>query len=118
MCTRKSKWELTVALAVLCLVVIEARVSRAQQYKVFSPSNARTEDGKLIPADQFFPAARCASCHTDTHKAWSESLHRNSGREPFYKESVDILQRARGSEPAQHCESCHSPIAVLSGALF
>ncbi|HEX7999962.1 MAG TPA: multiheme c-type cytochrome [Pyrinomonadaceae bacterium] len=84
----------------------------------FSPSNARTEDGKLIPADQFFPAARCASCHKDTHASWAESLHRNSAREPFYKESVDILEHARGSKPMQHCESCHSPVAVFSGALM
>jgi Flp pilus assembly protein TadD len=84
----------------------------------FSPSNARTEDGKLIPADQFFPAARCASCHRDTHSAWSESLHRNAGREPFYKESVDILENARGSKMTQHCESCHAPVAVFSGVLF
>ena len=38
----------------------------------FSPSNARTEDGKPIPSGQFFPAARCAGCHKDTHEAWSE----------------------------------------------
>lgn len=83
----------------------------------FSPSNARTADGKLIPADQFFPAARCASCHQDTHTAWSESLHRNSAREPFYKESVDILEHTRGTRPMQHCESCHAPVAVFTGAL-
>lgn len=83
----------------------------------FSPSNARTEDGKLIPADQFFPAARCAACHKDTHAAWAESLHRNAAREPFYKESVDILENTRGSSLTQHCESCHAPVAVFSGAL-
>jgi hypothetical protein len=59
----------------------------------FSPSNARTESGELIPSDQFFPAERCAGCHRDSHHEWSESLHRNSGRAPFYKESVDILER-------------------------
>jgi len=84
---------------------------------LFSPSNARTEDGKLIPEAQFFPAARCASCHQDTHAGWSESLHRNAGREPFYKESVDILLRTRGIEFTRHCESCHAPVALLSGAL-
>ena len=83
----------------------------------FSPSNARTEDGKLIPAGQFFSASRCARCHKDTHEAWSESLHRNSGREPFYKDSVEILERTLGTEPAQHCESCHAPVSVFSGAL-
>ena len=89
-----------------------------QQDGQFSPSNARTEEGKLIPADQFFPAARCMKCHHDTHIAWSESLHRNSAREPFYKQSVDILERSRGSNAMMHCESCHSPVAVFSGALL
>ena len=84
----------------------------------FSPSNARTESGELIPSEQFFPAERCAGCHRDSHNEWSESLHRNSGRAPFYKESVDILERQRGSEVTQHCESCHAPISVFSGALL
>ncbi len=84
----------------------------------FSPSNVRTADGEIIPADQFIPAARCLGCHADTHAAWSQSLHRNAAREPFYKESVDILKREQGSGPAQHCESCHSPVAVLSGDLL
>jgi Flp pilus assembly protein TadD len=85
---------------------------------IFSPSNARTEDGQFIPLAQFFPAARCAACHQDTHQAWAESLHRNAAREPFYKESVDILQRTRGGKASQHCEACHSPIAVFTGALL
>jgi Flp pilus assembly protein TadD/nitrate/TMAO reductase-like tetraheme cytochrome c subunit len=83
----------------------------------FSPSNARTEDGRHIPAEQFFPAARCARCHTDTHEGWSESAHRNAGREPFYKLSVDILEKQRGVEFTRHCESCHAPVALFSGAL-
>src|SRR6185503_8813155 len=83
----------------------------------FSPSNARTEDANFIPEKQFFPAARCASCHKDTHTGWSQSLHRNAAREPFYRESVDILLRTRGIEFTRHCESCHTPIALFSGAL-
>ena len=84
---------------------------------IFSPSNARTEDGNLIPSEYFFSAKRCSRCHHDTHEAWSESLHRNSGREPFYKDSVEILEHSLGTEPAQHCESCHAPVSVFSGAL-
>src|SRR5437870_4553246 len=83
----------------------------------FSPSNARTLDGKLIAESDFFPASRCASCHQDTHAAWSSSLHRNAAREPFYRESADILLRSRGIEFTRHCESCHTPIALFSGAL-
>lgn len=85
---------------------------------LFSPSNAKTETGEVIPVEQFIPAARCAACHQDTHTGWAESLHRNAAREPFYKESVDILERQQGSEATMHCESCHSPVATLSGALF
>jgi Flp pilus assembly protein TadD len=84
---------------------------------LFSPSNARTEDGNLIPVEQFFSAKRCLNCHQDTHAAWSESLHRNAAREPFYRESADILLRTRGIEFTRHCESCHTPIALFSGAL-
>jgi Flp pilus assembly protein TadD len=84
---------------------------------LFGPSNARTEDGKTIPSAEFIPAARCAKCHQDSHEQWSESLHRNAGREPFYKESVDILEKQRGVEFTRHCESCHAPVALLSGAL-
>jgi Flp pilus assembly protein TadD len=84
---------------------------------LFGPSNARTADGKTIPSAQFFPAARCAGCHKDSHEQWAESLHRNAGREPFYKESVDILEKQRGVEFTRHCESCHAPVALLSGAL-
>lgn len=83
----------------------------------FSPSNARTEDGKLIPVSQFIRAERCVGCHKDTHAAWSESLHRNAAREPFYRESADILLRTRGIEFTRHCESCHTPVALFSGAL-
>ncbi len=83
----------------------------------FAPSNAATEDGKLIPVEQFFSASRCAKCQQDTHGFWSESLHRNAAREPFYRESADILLRTRGIEFTRHCESCHTPVALFSGAL-
>jgi tetratricopeptide (TPR) repeat protein len=85
--------------------------------ELFSPSNAETEDGKIIPVEQFFSAKRCVGCHQDTHAAWSESLHRNAAREPFYRESVDILLRTRGIEFTRHCESCHTPVALFSGVL-
>lgn len=85
--------------------------------EAFSPSNALTEDGQLIPVEQFFPAQRCLACHQDTHAAWSQSLHRNAAREPFYRESVDILLRTRGIEFTRHCESCHTPVALFAGVL-
>ncbi len=108
-----------VCLCVFWLVPVDGYESQnlSTNAKAFSPSNARTEDGNLIPVEQFFPASRCASCHADTHKGWSESLHRNAAREPFYRESADILLSTRGIEMTRHCESCHTPVALFSGAL-
>lgn len=83
----------------------------------FGPSNARTQDGRLIPAEHFISANRCQACHQDTHQGWSQSLHRNAAREPFYRESADILLKTRGIELTRHCESCHTPVALFSGAL-
>ena len=124
---RKSRLLFYLIIAILPGVVVvhssgQAPTSKestlAEHAGPFSPSNARTETGALIPSEHFFPASRCATCHRDSHNEWAESLHRNSGREPFYKESVDILERTRGSELTQHCESCHAPVSVFSGALL
>lgn len=83
----------------------------------FSPSNAKTVNNQFIGVDQFFSAERCSYCHQDVYNAWSQSLHRNAAREPFYRESADILLTTRGIAPTQHCESCHTPIALLAGLL-
>ena len=85
--------------------------------EAFSPSNVRTQTGELIEVEQFFSAERCSYCHQDVYNAWSESLHRNAAREPFYRESADILLNTRGIEFTRHCESCHTPVALLSGTL-
>lgn len=84
---------------------------------IFSPSNSQTESGGYIQSGDFIPSARCGTCHQESHAQWSESLHRNAGREPFYKASVNILEKERGIEFIQHCESCHSPATMMTGAL-
>lgn len=132
MTIRERRWRLSLILAFFSLLLFinwQARAqvdltSRAPEAspipadQPFSPANAQTEDGQYIPTEVFFPASRCAVCHQDTHAGWSQSLHRNAGREPFYKESVELLQHSRGIEPTRHCESCHAPVALLSGALI
>lgn len=84
---------------------------------IFTPANTRTDTGAAIPSADFFSATRCETCHKDIFDEWKESLHRNAEREPFFKVSVDILQRQRGIEFTRHCQSCHAPISLVSGAL-
>ncbi|HEY0459610.1 MAG TPA: tetratricopeptide repeat protein [Pyrinomonadaceae bacterium] len=83
----------------------------------FAPSNAGTVHAQFIPQAEFIPAARCAECHRETHLEWSESAHRNAFREPFYQANVEHLIRDRGIAVTRHCESCHNPPALFSGAL-
>lgn len=83
----------------------------------FAPSNAKTTTGQLISQTAFIPAKRCAKCHESTHAEWNESAHRNAFREPFYQANVNHLMRDGGIVVTRHCESCHNPVALFSGAL-
>ncbi len=85
--------------------------------KPFSPGNATTFNGKFIPAKDFISSARCASCHTDIHPQWRESAHANAFQEPFYQKNVNDLIAQKNIAFTRHCESCHNPTALFSGAL-
>ncbi|MFZ0594941.1 MAG: tetratricopeptide repeat protein [Bryobacteraceae bacterium] len=81
------------------------------------PGNAATEDGRFIQPGAFPAAEYCAHCHQQAYDEWRQALHSNSFRAPFYRTSVNILARTKGIEFTRHCDSCHNPIGVLSGAL-
>jgi Tfp pilus assembly protein PilF len=83
----------------------------------FSPGNASTTSGTFIPGEMFVPAKRCGTCHTDAHAQWRQSAHGNAFREPFYQKNVKDLQTQKGIEFTRHCESCHNPAALFTGAL-
>src|SRR3982750_930213 len=96
-------------------------ISRNYDFKFgqnpFAPSNATTVTGGFIPGDQFVSSTRCAQCHTDAHAQWRQSAHGNAFREPFYQKNVRDLISQRGIEFTRHCEACHNPAALFSGAL-
>ena len=83
----------------------------------FSPGNATTTTGTFIPGEMFVSAKRCGACHTDAHAQWRQSAHGNAFREPFYQKNVKDLQTQKGIEFTRHCESCHNPAALFTGAL-
>ena len=99
------------------LWISESYDFRFGKNKLFSPSNATTFNGQFIDGDDFISASRCAKCHTDTHPQWRESAHANSFREPFYQKNVKDLIKQKNIAFTRHCESCHNPAALFSGAL-
>lgn len=81
------------------------------------PGNAATVDNQFIQPGAFPSAEYCSHCHEEAYHQWRQALHSNSFRTPFYRTSVNILIRTKGIEFSRHCDSCHNPIAVVSGAL-
>jgi tetratricopeptide (TPR) repeat protein len=84
---------------------------------LFTPGNAAIQGNDFIEPAAFLSAQYCGHCHQEAYHQWRQALHSNSFRTPFYRQSVNILIRTKGVEFVRHCDSCHNPIAVLSGAL-
>ncbi len=103
------------------IIKYHEEISKNYDYKFgsnpFSPSNATTTTGTFLPGEYFVSSNRCAKCHTASHAQWQKSAHRNAFREPFYQKNVKDLTNQRGIEFTRHCESCHNPAALFTGAL-
>jgi Flp pilus assembly protein TadD len=91
--------------------------TRFGKTNISAPGNAAVEGNDFLQPDAFLPASYCGSCHKEAYAQWRQALHSNAFRTPFYRTSVNILARTKGIEFTRHCDSCHNPIGVLSGAL-
>ena len=83
----------------------------------FLPSNATTGTGQFIDPKSFPTAKYCGHCHQQAYAEWRQTVHANSFRNPWYVKNVNLLIHERGIEYTRHCEGCHNPIALVSGAL-
>ncbi|MGA3011889.1 MAG: tetratricopeptide repeat protein [Terracidiphilus sp.] len=83
----------------------------------FLPSNAVTDTGEFINPKSFPTAQYCGHCHQEAHAEWRQSVHANSFRAPWYVKNVNVLMKTKGTEYARHCEGCHNPVALTSGAM-
>lgn len=81
------------------------------------PGNASVVGNDFLQPGAFPKATYCAHCHPEAYNQWRQALHSNSFRTPFYRTSVNILPRTVGIEFTRHCDSCHNPVGVLTGAL-
>jgi tetratricopeptide (TPR) repeat protein len=87
------------------------------QKTAFLPSNATTDTGAFIDPKSFPTAQYCGHCHQESHAEWRQSVHSNSNRVPYYLKNVNLLAAEKGIAFTRHCEGCHDPIALVSGAL-
>ena len=87
------------------------------QDKPFLPSYATTDTGEFIDPKSFPTAEYCGHCHQQVYAEWRQTAHANAFRNPWYVKNVNLLINERGIEYTRHCEGCHNPIALTSGAL-
>jgi tetratricopeptide (TPR) repeat protein len=77
----------------------------------------QTDNGQFINPASFPTAQYCGHCHREAQHQWRESAHSNANRVPWYLRNVGLLNAEKGIEFSRHCEGCHDPIALATGAL-
>jgi tetratricopeptide (TPR) repeat protein len=102
--------------------VYAEKISKLYQFSqgsnlIAGPGNARIVGDTFIQPGAFPSAEYCGRCHQQAFSQWRQALHSNSFRTPFYRTSVNILARTKGIAFTRHCDSCHNPVGVLTGAL-
>ncbi len=83
----------------------------------YLPSEARADFSGFLKPDEIPNAAYCAHCHAGVHAQWRQSAHANSFRTPWYVKNVQELATSKGVPYTRHCEGCHNPTALFTGAL-
>src|SRR5262249_23437609 len=59
----------------------------------FHPAGLFTNTGGKIPSNFFMTSQRCADCHPDIYRQWSESAHRfSSFNNQWYRKSIQYMQ--------------------------
>jgi hypothetical protein len=83
----------------------------------FSPSNARTDTGRVIPSKLLIESESCGAsgCHGTIYEEWLPSAHHFSGADPFYATVKASYVQAQGVGSGRYCAGCHEPISLVSG---
>ncbi len=98
-----------------------ARQGSADGVKYFEPSNARTGDGKFIPAEALMNDKYCIQCHKDIYDSHLHSAHKfSSFNNPAYlfsvKETREMGMKRDGHvKSSRWCAGCHDPVPFFSG---
>jgi tetratricopeptide (TPR) repeat protein len=83
----------------------------------YLPSEAKSDFQGFLRPEDFPSAAYCGHCHEEVHDQWRQSAHANSFRSPWYLKNVHLLTDAKGLAYSRHCEGCHNPAGMFTGAI-
>jgi tetratricopeptide (TPR) repeat protein len=97
------------------------KVGPVEGMQYFFPSEARTADGKFIPARALMMDEYCAKCHQDVYNDHLHSAHKfSSFNNPAYLFSVletrkFAMERDGRMNASRWCAGCHDQVPFLSG---
>ncbi len=84
----------------------------------FHPAGLETTTGGRIPSRFFMTSKRCADCHPEIFRQWSESAHRfSSFNNQWYRKSIEYMQEVIGTRPSRWCAGCHDVALLLNGMM-
>ncbi len=122
-------WAGTVGLFVAAMAVFHVvnpssyfREGPKEGMQYFFPSEARTENGKFIPATALMMDGYCMSCHQDIYQDHLHSAHHfSSFNNPPYlfsvRETREVAKKRDGNVQASRwCAGCHDVVPFISGA--
>jgi len=69
-----------------------------------------------VPSSAFMPVTGCG-CHSGLIEDWQVSMHAKALEDPIYQYKLDEANRATGGALGEYCNSCHGPVAVMSGEI-
>lgn len=83
----------------------------------FAPSQTTTDNNGFIDERIIAGSEKCAACHEQIAHEWRSSIHGKAAADKSYVKNINLLVRQKGIEAARYCESCHAPVALLTGQL-
>lgn len=69
-----------------------------------------------VPSSAFMPATGCG-CHSGLIEDWQVSMHAKALDDPIYQYKLDEANRATDGTLGAFCNSCHGPVATMSGEI-
>lgn len=83
----------------------------------FMPAQTETDGNTFIDERIIAGSDRCVACHKQIGHEWRSSIHGQAAADKSYVTNINLLIQKKGLAAARYCESCHAPVALLSGQL-
>lgn len=99
-----------------CLVLVFSLAACAEKEKI-KKETKETKEARpaTITSDMFGTDRACLVCHEQHHEEWESSMHRRAFEDMIFRKAYELADKEAGEKIAKFCDSCHTPIGLMSG---